>query len=105
MFLSLQGGRKRWGFFGAVQIRLINYELISSLLKKPFFTGWSKMPRCKAPEILRSEAYLDVRRNDERRGVPLRRIRSNSLYAREKVSGLDNAADGLFFSTLSVAQT
>jgi len=23
------------------------------------------MPRCKAPEILRSEAYLDVRRNDE----------------------------------------
>jgi len=23
------------------------------------------MARCKAPEILRSEAYLDVRRNDE----------------------------------------
>ncbi len=23
------------------------------------------MPRCKAPEILRSEAYLNVRRNDE----------------------------------------
>jgi len=23
------------------------------------------MPRCKAPEILRSEAYLAVRRNDE----------------------------------------
>ncbi len=23
------------------------------------------MPRCKAPEILRSEAYLDVRCNDE----------------------------------------
>jgi hypothetical protein len=23
------------------------------------------MPRCKAPEILRSEAYLVVRRNDE----------------------------------------
>jgi hypothetical protein len=23
------------------------------------------MPRCKAPEILRNEAYLDVRRNDE----------------------------------------
>jgi nitrous oxide reductase accessory protein NosL len=26
------------------------------------------MPRCKAPEILRNEAYLDVRRNDEGRG-------------------------------------
>ena len=23
------------------------------------------MPRCKAPEILRNEPYLDVRRNDE----------------------------------------
>jgi len=29
------------------------------------FLGYSKMPECKAPEILRSEAYLDVRRNDE----------------------------------------
>ena len=38
---------------------------ISSLLKKSFFSDCSKMPRCKAPEILRSEAYLDVRRNDE----------------------------------------
>jgi len=26
------------------------------------------MPRCKAPEILRNEAYLDVRRNDEDEG-------------------------------------
>lgn|GEM_PF-3379391 len=26
------------------------------------------MPGCKAPEILRSEAYLNVRRNDEGRG-------------------------------------
>ena len=26
------------------------------------------MPRCKAPEILRSEAYMEVRRNDEGRG-------------------------------------
>jgi hypothetical protein len=25
----------------------------------------SKMPRCKTPEILRSEAYLNVRCNDE----------------------------------------
>ena len=29
------------------------------------FSGFSKMPRCKAPEVLRNEAYLDVRRNDE----------------------------------------
>jgi hypothetical protein len=35
------------------------------LLKKSIFIGCSKMPRCKAPEILRSETYLDVRRNDE----------------------------------------
>jgi len=36
-----------------------------SLLKKSFPAGWSKMPECKAPETLRSEAYLNVRRNDE----------------------------------------
>ena len=30
-----------------------------------FSATCSKMPRCKAPEILRSKAYLDVRRNDE----------------------------------------
>jgi len=33
--------------------------------EKVNFSGCSKMPRCKAPEILRNEAYLDVRRNDE----------------------------------------
>jgi hypothetical protein len=33
--------------------------------KKSFFAGCSKMPRYEAPEILRSEAYWDVRRNDE----------------------------------------
>jgi hypothetical protein len=37
----------------------------SSLLKKRYFSGCSKMPRCKAPETLMSEAYLDVRRNEE----------------------------------------
>ena len=36
---------------------------LESLLKK-IFSGCSKMPRCKAPEIPRSEAYR-VRRNDE----------------------------------------
>ena len=35
------------------------------LLKNSIFAGCSKMPRCKAPEILRNEAYSDVRRNDE----------------------------------------
>jgi len=35
------------------------------LLKKSCFAGCSKRTRCKAPEILRSEAYLPVRRNDE----------------------------------------
>ena len=39
--------------------------ILRSLLNKSFFTGCSKMPRCKAPEILKSEAYSDVRRNDE----------------------------------------
>jgi len=28
----------------------------NKLLKKSFSAGWSKMPRCKAPEILRNEA-------------------------------------------------
>jgi hypothetical protein len=27
------------------------------MLKKSLFAGCSKMPRCKAPETLRSEAY------------------------------------------------
>jgi hypothetical protein len=35
------------------------------LLKKSSFPGCSKRARCKAPEILRSEAYLAVRCNDE----------------------------------------
>lgn len=35
-----------------------------SLLKKCFYGGCSKMPRYKAPEILRSEAYSNLRRND-----------------------------------------
>jgi len=41
----------------------LNY--ISTLLKKLFSAGCSKMPRCEAPEILRSEAYLLVHCNDE----------------------------------------
>jgi hypothetical protein len=34
-------------------------------LKKTLCTGCSKMPGCKAPKILRSEAYMIVRRSDE----------------------------------------
>ena len=41
---------------------------INGTLKKLSFAGCSKRARCKAPEILRSEAYLSVRRNDEGRG-------------------------------------
>ena len=37
------------------------------------------MHRCKAPEILRSEAYFRVRRNDEGRGKRRRWAFFNSL--------------------------
>jgi|GEM_PF-1698164 len=39
-------------------------NLVSSLLKKLFFPGWSKTFRCKARDIMRNEAYFTVRRND-----------------------------------------
>ena len=48
--------------------------MFKRLLKKRFFSGCSKMLRCKlsfakspcgALEIMRSEAYLGVRRNDD----------------------------------------
>jgi hypothetical protein len=40
----------------------------SRQLKKLSFPGCSKRVRCKAPKILRSEAYLVVRCNDDGRG-------------------------------------
>jgi len=43
----------------------LGLRIISRLLKKSFYSGCSKMSRYEAPEILRSETYLDVRRNDE----------------------------------------
>jgi len=43
------------------------------------------MPRGKAPEILRSEAYLDVRLNDE-----------GPAYQSIGTIGRGNAADGRF---------
>ncbi len=46
-------------------------DLPNCLLKEYVIAGCSKMPRCKAPEILTSEAYLGVRRNEEGvRGTP-----------------------------------
>jgi hypothetical protein len=33
--------------------------------QKQTLAGWSKMLRCKAPEIARNEAYSIVRRSDE----------------------------------------
>jgi hypothetical protein len=38
--------------------------MINRVLKKTLLTGCSKMLRYKAPEILRIEAYMKVRRND-----------------------------------------
>jgi hypothetical protein len=37
----------------------------SRLLKNIWYAGCSKTTRCKAPEIPKSEAYSEVRRNDE----------------------------------------
>jgi hypothetical protein len=46
---------------------LLGHDFFSGLLKKSFLSGCSKMPRCKAPEILRSEAPAENcrDRNDE----------------------------------------
>jgi hypothetical protein len=46
-------------FFQSFSLTLMRYRV------KNVAAGCSKMPRCKAPEILKSEAYLNVRRNDE----------------------------------------
>jgi hypothetical protein len=54
---------------------LLISTITGSKAEKVFFPGCSKMPRCKAPEILRSEAYL-------------------AYAAKTKDKG--NAADGLF---------
>jgi hypothetical protein len=42
-----------------------NHADPSRLLKKSFYTGCSKMRRCKARTIMRNEAYFFVRRSDE----------------------------------------
>jgi len=48
------------------------------------------MPRCKAPEILRSEAYLDVRCSDEGRGERRRWAFFNSLLTGAKTIDVDS---------------
>jgi hypothetical protein len=47
---------------GSIQTRLND---TNRLLKNTCSSGCSKMSRCKAPEIPKSEAYIEVRRNDE----------------------------------------
>lgn len=38
---------------------------MNRLLKKSFYGEGSKRPGYEAPEVLRSETYLEVRRHDE----------------------------------------
>jgi hypothetical protein len=56
--------RGTFGHWDAAKNKAVTFKP-NGLLKKPFLPGCSKMGRCKAPEILRNEAYLVVRRNDE----------------------------------------
>jgi hypothetical protein len=42
-------------------------QTITVAFEEGDFAGCSKDPGCEAPKILRSEAYLTVRRNDEGR--------------------------------------
>jgi len=46
---------------GKPKRKAIGRQVFNSLLKKSLFEGCSKMPRCKAPEILSREAYFEVR--------------------------------------------
>jgi hypothetical protein len=48
-----------------IESQMNGTEGSNRFLKGSSLAGCSKMPGCKAPEILRSEAYLDVRRSDE----------------------------------------
>jgi len=48
------------------------------------------MPRCKAPEILRNEAYLEVRLNDEGGGKRSRRAFFSSLKLKDDMGGMES---------------
>jgi hypothetical protein len=39
--------------------------IIEKAVKTLFSSGWSKIFRCKARDIMRNAAYFSVRRNDE----------------------------------------
>jgi hypothetical protein len=57
--------REKIIFVAAPIKRHLSAKKTNRLLEKSSFSGCSKRARCKAPEILKSEAYLAVRRNDE----------------------------------------
>ncbi len=79
-------------------------EILLTVFQKPFYAGYLKMFRCKlnkeksrtagACDIVRSEAYCFVRRNDERyaqrRPVPSQAGRWAFLNSLRK--GIDNSA-------------
>ncbi len=44
---------------------LCNLKEVKAQKQKSPFRGCLKMPRCKASEIPRNEAYIEVRRSDE----------------------------------------
>jgi hypothetical protein len=48
---------------------------------KHFFNGGSKLPRCKASEIVKNEAYFPVRRSDERQAQRHRWVLWDRRYA------------------------
>ncbi len=84
--------------FGKSGSKAVKYERLytNSLLKKSFSPGRSKRVRCKAFEILRSEAYLAVRRNDT--CAPKR---FSTQATKDLPVGRGNAADGHFSATAS----
>ena len=55
------------------------------------------MSKCKMPEILRNEVYLDVRRNDKGWGVASRRIRSDFLPRRRGGEAAGQHSRWVFF--------
>jgi hypothetical protein len=52
-------------FAQILHIQIISQSVYDQWIKKALTAGCSKTSRCKAPEILRSESYMKVRRNDE----------------------------------------
>jgi hypothetical protein len=62
------------------KISHVKFTYLSIRMPKRFSSsGWSKMHRCRAPEVLRSEANFTVRCNDEGGGERRRWVFFNSL--------------------------